>query len=359
MTGAGGFVGRSVVARCVEAGHDVVAMVRPNTAGSADGWPLGTTLLKADLRQTGDWQKQLDGVDAVIHLAAATSGDLAEQFAGTVVSTETLLASLSPSIRRFVHISSFSVYDYAAIPSHSQLNERSSLESRPERRGAYTWTKLLQEKMVIDYCGRHDAISLVVVRPGAIFGPENDWDYGRALRVGGLDIIFAPFARMKLTYVDNCADAIVRALERPGEGGTINIVDCDSPTHARYHRLCRRAGAPVGRAIYIPWFVVAGGGLFIRAINRWFFSGRAKLPEILDFPRQQARWKPLRYAESNASTALEWIPSTSLVEGISRTFRAAKSELKLDAPSDTTRSAMSPDSPVHPAAEEKQSLIVQ
>ena len=332
VTGAAGFVGRSVVARCVEAGHHVVAMIRPSTPGSGDGWPSGTTLLNADLRQPGAWQQQLNGVEAIIHLAAAASGDFAEQFAGTVVATETLLASLPRSIRRFVHISSFSVYDYGAIPLHSRLDEDSPLEDKPKCRDAYTWTKLLQEKMVVDYCNRDEAISLVVVRPGAIFGPGKDWDFGSALRLGKFDLIFAPFSRMKLTFVDNCADAIVGALERPTAGGTVNIVDCDLPTHARFHRMCRRAGAPVGHAIFIPWVLVAAVGLTIRAVNGWFFNGRAKLPELLDFPRQQARWKPLRYSQSCAATALGWIPGITLAEGITRTFQSPAIELKQDAP---------------------------
>lgn len=328
VTGAAGFVGRSVVTKCADAGHDVVAMVRPNTPDGEHVWPPGTTLLRGDLRQPGAWQQQLKGVDAVIHLAAAVSGDLAEQFAGTVVATEFLLSSLTGSIRRFVHVSSFSVYDYGAIATHSQLDENSPLESRPERRDAYTRTKLLQEKMVVDHCERDEAISLVVVRPGAIFGPGKDWDFGRALKLGGADVIFAPFARMKLTFVDNCADAIVRALDVPRDGATINVVDSDLPTHARFHRLCRRAGAPVGRAIFIPWVLVAAVGLTIRAINGWFFRGRAKLPELLDFPRQEARWKPLRYSRSRAATALNLAPEIALEEGIARTFQPSAVKLQ-------------------------------
>ena len=332
MTGAAGFLGRSVVARCAKAGHDVVAMIRPATPGSADGWPSGTTFLSGDLRQAGPWQQQLEGVDAVIHLAAATSGSFAEQFSGTVITTENLLASLPNSVRRFIHISSFSVYDYGAIPLYSQLDENSPVERRPERRDAYTWTKLIQEKMVVEYCGRFDAISLAVLRPGAIFGPGHDWDFGRALKLGGVDLIFAPFAPMKLTFVDNCADAIARSIDGPEASGTINVIDCDLPTHAHFHRLCRRAGAPVGRAIFIPWVFVAAVGLIIRAVNEWFLGGRAKLPELLDFPRQQARWKPLRYSRLRAATVFDPTPPISLAEGINRTFKSSMVQLKQDAP---------------------------
>ena len=319
VTGSSGFLGRSVVAKCAEAGHDVAALVRPNAPQDVRDWPDRIGIVRGDLRQRSEWTTALEGIDAVIHLAAATSGDLAEQFAGTVIATENLLSCLPSTVRRFVHISSFSVYDFGSIEAGDELDEQSALEVHPQQRDAYTWTKLVQEKLVVDHC-QGKSLSLIVIRPGAIFGPGKHWDFGRALKLGGFDVIFAPLARMKLTYVENCADAIVRALDLPAGGGTFNIVDTDLPTHAAYHRFCRRAGAPTGRAVYVPWIMVAAAGLCIRAVNRTFFGGRARLPEILDHPRQQARWKPLRYSNARAAEALDWSPRVSIHEGVARMF---------------------------------------
>jgi len=177
--------------------------------------------------------------------------------------------------------------------------------------------------MVVDHCKQHGETTLVVIRPGAVFGPGKSWDFGRAMKLGSFDLIFSPFARMKLTYVDNCADAILRALHAPLSGGVFNIVDSDLPTHAGFHRLCRRSGAPVGRAVFVPWVMVAMAGLGVRAVNRMFFGGRAKLPEILDYPRQQARWKPLRYDHRRAARELDWTPVVTIDQGIARTFSVA------------------------------------
>ena len=319
VTGSTGFLGRSVVAKCAEAGHDVVALVRPNAPEGSWEWPDHVEIVTGDLRQRSEWCAALDGADAVIHLAAATAGDLPEQFAGTVIATENLLDCLPSTVRRIVHISSFSVYDFGSIGTGAELDEDCALEARPQRRDAYTWAKLIQEKLVVDFC-REKSFSLVVIRPGAIFGPGKHWDFGRGLKMGGFDLIFAPFARMKLTNVDNCADAIVRALDVSADGGTFNIVDADLPTHAAYHRLCRHAGAPAGRAVYVPWLLVAAAGLCVRAVNRAFLGGQAKLPEILDYARQQARWKPLRYSNARATRDLEWHPAISLQEGVARMF---------------------------------------
>ena len=51
-----------------------------------------------------------------------------------------------------------------------------------------------------------------MVRPGAVYGPGNEWDHGAAPRVGRFALVAAAGARMRLTYVTNCADALVAAL---------------------------------------------------------------------------------------------------------------------------------------------------
>src|SRR5689334_22568255 len=116
VTGASGFLGREVVRAASAAGHDVLALVRPTANVDALDWPNDVRVLRGDLRQVGDWSTQLGGVKAVAHLAAAASGDLPTQFSGTVVATENLLRFLPmSSLRRFAHVSSFSVYDYESV----------------------------------------------------------------------------------------------------------------------------------------------------------------------------------------------------------------------------------------------------
>lgn len=322
ITGASGFLGKAVVRAAVAAGHDVVALIRPTADVSAIDWPANVEILRGDLRQRGDWCSCLDGIAAVVHLAAAVQGDLPTQFAGTVTATETLLAQLDRgSLRRFVHVSTFSVYDYSAVPIGGTLSERCPIEPKPKARDAYTITKLVQEQLVSEFCGQA-CIDYVLIRPGAIYGPGKHWDYGRAMTLGRLDLLFAPLSRMKLTYVQNCADAIVMAIDAPVSSGRIfNVVDDDLPSYARYHRLCRQLGASTGRAVYVPWLLVAGAGWGAEVINRLFFKRRARLPAFLAYPRQRASWKPLRYSNSEAKRGLAWVPRVSLVQGVAQTMR--------------------------------------
>jgi nucleoside-diphosphate-sugar epimerase len=312
VTGAGGFLGKAVVSVCHAAGHDVVGLYRPASPPLATSLPKGVTMLFGDLRQPGPWCEGLAGIEAVVHCAAAASGDLPTQLAGTVLATENLLAALPSELKRFVHVSSFSVYDFDAPRWCGVLDENTPLESQPLRRDAYTQTKLIQERMVRQYCAGRN-LPLDVLRPGAIYGPGKDWDYGRAMRLGSLDFIFAPFSRMRLVHVDNCADAAVAALAFAHDGEQIfNIVDDEQPAHWQYHRHARLAGAQVGLAVPVPYLCILGLGLMARIASGLFFRGRARLPELLDLPRQRARWRSLRYANSAVTGKLGWRPKISL-----------------------------------------------
>jgi len=316
VTGATGVLGTVVVRALAERGHDVVAMARPTATLPEPA--SNVTYIRGDLRQRGEWVEQIKGVEAVVHAAAAVGGSFPEQFAGTVVATENLLDNLDwRALRRFVLISSFSVYDYSRGPS--RMDEQHPLEADPSRRDAYTWTKMLQEELVERTCKQHD-VPFVSIRPGAIYGPGKDWDAGSAMRAGKFDLLFSPLAKMRLTHVDNCAEAIAAAVDAQGVTGPINIVDDEQPTHARYHRACRQARADVGRAIYIPWWLAATAGLGVKFINSAFLKKGARLPEILDFPRQRARWRGYSYSNAKAKKELGWTPRVRLEDAAVKMF---------------------------------------
>lgn len=314
VTGAAGFLGSAVAKAAAADGYQVAAMHRPTSRLGYSAAAIEP--VAGDLRQDGAWRAALADCDAVIHCAAAASGDLATQLAGTVLATENLLAALPAGLERFVHVSSFSVYDFGAPSMFGQLDEVTSLEHHPERRDAYTQTKLLQEEMIRAHCSAH-GIPLVVVRPGAIYGPGKDWDFGRAMRLGKFDLIFAPRSRMRLVHVDDCARALIAALDAPVEGElVVNVVGEDQPSHWAFHRRAKRAGASVGTPIPVPYLAVRALGGAAWLASRLFFGGKARLPEVLDLPRQETRWRNLRYSADQAKARLGWTENTRLAEGV-------------------------------------------
>ena len=323
ITGGSGFVGAAVVGTALERGHEVVAMVRPATSIAKQPWAEhpGLSLARGDLRRRGDWEAGLDGCDAVIHLAAIPGGDFFTQFNATVLGTENLLAAMAATaVRRLVHISTFSMYDYRAIPDGSVLDESSPIEARPLDRDEYLQTKIIQEQMVRDFASEHGG-ELTVIRPGAIYGPNNRWDAGRVLRAGGKYwVAFGRKTIQKLTYVDNCAEAIVLAAERrEAIGETINILDDDLPTQAEFEDAQRRAGfGDVGSTVSLPLSAVRLVDNTLAALNKRFYDGKAKLPAFAMPAKMESQYRPLRYTNAKAKRVLGWTPRYSLDDALRR-----------------------------------------
>src|SRR6185437_1194088 len=130
--GANGFLGRYVVAEALRRGHAVRAVLRSAADAGKLGWANHPDLetVRVDLRSRRGLVDAVAGVDAVLHLAAAKSGDMYAQYAGTVVATENLLAAMDEAgVQHIVSVSSLSVYNYLKIPSFSVLTEDSVLET--------------------------------------------------------------------------------------------------------------------------------------------------------------------------------------------------------------------------------------
>src|SRR5687768_5700852 len=124
VTGATGFLGRYVVAEALSRGHSVRAIVRPT--GDANKLDGDVECVRVDLRSPRGLVEACRGIDAVIHCAAAKSGDFYAQFAGTVLATENLLKSMKETgVKHIVAISSLSVYDYRKLWSFQRLDESS------------------------------------------------------------------------------------------------------------------------------------------------------------------------------------------------------------------------------------------
>ncbi len=321
ITGSNGFLGSAVVHCALDRGHEVAAMVRPSTSLDESSWAKlpGVTVVRGDLRRRSGWEAELADTSAVIHLAASTSGDFYDQFAATVLGTENLLAAMADQqVLRLVHISSFALYDYRAIPDGDVLDESSPLEARPLDRDDYLQTKLIQEQMVRRF-EREQGAELTVIRPGAIYGPGNLWNAGRALRLAGpWWLAIGRRGVQKLTYVANCAEAIVLAAERrEAIGQTLNIVDDELPTQREYEAAMRAAGfGDLGRTIGVPVQVMRAIANSIAWVNRNRFGGGVKLPAFVVPAKMESQYRPLRYPNVLAKRVLGWQPRVGLDDAL-------------------------------------------
>jgi 2-alkyl-3-oxoalkanoate reductase len=322
VTGSSGFLGKYVVAEALRRGHAVRAMVRP--VGNAPWAPQPKLeIVRADLRSPRGLAEAVAGVDAVLHLAAAKSGDFYAQFRGTVNATENLCDAMRQAgVRRLVAIGTFSVYDYLNAPTGSTITETSRIEPCPEKRDDYARTKLLQEQLVRDFAEK-DGGQITVLRPGVIFGRDNAWNARLGAQAGSRWIRIGANARLPLVYVENCAEAIVIAAEKDEAiGKTVNLVDDDMPAQRDFMAELAQRTTPRPTIVPVNWTLMRLLAGSIDVFNRTFLGGRAKVPSIFVPARLHARCKPLRYDNSAMKNILGYQPRYALAQALDRTFGA-------------------------------------
>ncbi len=319
VTGAGGFLGRYVVAQLLQRGHKVRAMVRPMSP--APIWPGDVETFAADLRVADKLEAAFDGIDAVIHLASATSGNEDVQFASTVVGTEKFLEAMARSAtRRLILVSSLVVYDWSR--ARGTMDEQTPLENNIYGMGGYTIAKVWQERIVSRAAKVH-GWELTVMRPGFIWGPGHAAiaGMGRHFRRGYL--MFGPFTRLPLTHVENCADALVAAVDSPAAAGeTFNVVDGDDIRVWRYVKeYAKRTGQP-GLMLPLPYWFGYGLAQLAALVSRTLFGKKGRLPSLLTPRRFEAQFKPIRFSNQKLARLMNWKPPLSFDACLRDTYRA-------------------------------------
>jgi nucleoside-diphosphate-sugar epimerase len=317
VTGAGGFLGQTVVDRLLERGHEVRAIVRPSS--QTPSWSNRVEVFRADLRVAKDLLSAFDGADAVLHLAAATSGSEDAQFATTVVATERFLQAMAKSaVKRLIHISSLVVYDWSQVKSC--MDENSALENNPYGMGGYTIAKVWQERIVSRFAREH-AWDLTILRPGFIWGADHAQIAGMGRQFGRVFILFGPLTRLPLTHVDNCADCIVTAVENPAASGeTFNVIDSDDIRVWRYARDYARRTGRHGFFLPIPYRAGLGVAQLAAFTSRLLFGGKGKLPSLLTPRRFESQFKPIRFSNQKLTSRLNWRRRFSFDECLDQSF---------------------------------------
>jgi nucleoside-diphosphate-sugar epimerase len=315
VTGSGGFLGRSVVAAVEARDHLVVATIRRVDAVFGPR----AQKIEIDLRSRSHLARIPDDIDAVIHLAAMKSGSFHEQFAGTVLATENLLARLeSTSVRRFVLISTCSVYDTESVRQGARLDENTRLINTLSRRDDYSRTKWMQEQLVRDAAcdGR---MELVVLRPGIVYGPNELWHAHLGAEI--TDRVWfgiGSHATVPITYVENCAAAIALALDAPAVGQTLNIIDDDLPDQRAYRHAVQHLVPDAPRLLPVPWQIARLGTKLCSIANQRLAGGRADPPGLFREAVMHARFKPMHYPNDLAKSVLGWSPRYSFAQALAR-----------------------------------------
>lgn len=317
VSGAGGFLGRQVVEHLLKDGHRVRAIIRPTAKVPA--WPANVEIYKADLRVPKSLPDAFDGVDAVIHLAAATSGSEDLQFTSTVIGTENLLNAMAQTpVKRLIHVSSLVVYDWSR--AKAIMDEDTPLRKEMYDLGGYTIAKIWQERVVTKLAAKC-SWDLTIMRPGFVWGPAHAEVAGMGRQFGRLRLMFGPFTRLPLTYVDNCADCLVAALANPASiGQTFNVIDSEDIRVWRYVREHAAGGGKHSLLLPLPYHVGLAGAHLASFASRLLFGKKGKLPSLLVPSRYESQFKPLRFSNRKLKELLDWAPPLSFEKCLSETY---------------------------------------
>jgi nucleoside-diphosphate-sugar epimerase len=264
-------------------------------------------------------------VDVVYHVAAALKGQPADMFLNTVVATKNLLEAVArqPRPPRVVLVSSFSVYGCAELPKGIVLDETTPLETQPQRRDLYAQCKLRQEQLAWDY-HRGRQVPLTVLRPGVIYGPRGGALSSRiGLRMPGVFLFMGNDNLLPLSYVENCAEAIVHVGQSAGGAGELyNVLDDELMTCRAFYDRYRREVEPL-RTLPLPYPVLKAASALVA---RYHSYSRGQLPAVLTPYKVAAMWKGTRFSNAKLKST-GWTPRVSTEEGVRRTFAYLRAEL--------------------------------
>ncbi len=176
VTGGSGFLGINLIRYLLARGYGITNMdFAPFTYEDCKN---DIRMMEEDIRNPDKVRAAMEGVDMVVHCAAALPLYSEEDILSTDVegTRNVLAAAREAGVSRFVHISSTAVY---GVPERHPLYETDPLVGV----GPYGKAKIRAEKVCEEF--RKEGMVLTVIRPKSFIGPERlgvfallyDWAY--------------------------------------------------------------------------------------------------------------------------------------------------------------------------------------
>ena len=307
VTGGTGYAGSHLLKALLARGDAVSALVRSGKPREG-----GVRWVEGDLRDATSLAALVEGADAVVHVAAVyrTAGHPDSYYHDVNVDgTERLLeAAARAGVRRLVHTSTVGVHGDIAHPPAD--------EASPFAPGdVYQRTKAEAEQKALSF-GRARGLPVVVVRPGAIYGPAETrlLKLFRAIARGRYAVVGSGQPFYHPVYVDDLIQGFLLALASEAAVGEAFILA--GPRYVSQDELARLiANATGGRVLpfHIPAAPIQLAGALVEALC---------VPLGLEPPLHRRRvefWTKSRaFSIEKARRMLGYAPKVDLEEGFAR-----------------------------------------
>ena len=301
VTGGTGFVGRHLVSVLQENGFSVRVACR-----AAERELTVPSVSVGSIGSRTDWNTALEGVEAVVHLAARVhvmgEGAMdrnAFHEVNTAATIRLARAAVGAGIRRFVFLSTVKV-------NGESTNERPfSVHDVPHPQGEYAVSKLDAEIGLSKVAG----LDRVIVRSPLVHGAGAKGNLERMCRLAlaGVPVPFGGIHnRRDLVGVRNLAELLVRCISHPSAvGRTFMASDGEAISTPKLFRLIADAMGRRARIVSVPVGLV-------RAVGRvaGLSEEVSRLTDSLEIDIKETR------------NLLGWSPRVSIEEGIAEMARA-------------------------------------
>lgn len=312
LTGASGYTGGHLLRRLLSRGDSVQALVRESSLTS-ELKSSGAEIVTGALDRQDDLRRLVAGCDGVIHVAAVyrTAGHPDSYYREVnVEGTRKLLeAAKEAGVRRFVHTSTVGV--------HGDVKNPPADETAPlAPSDIYQVTKVEGEAAAREF-GRAHGLEVVIVRPGAIYGPGETrlLKVFRSIARGRYAVVGSGAPHYHLVYIDDLVEGFLRALDcREAAGETFIMA---GPRSLSQNDLAREVAQATGGSVWpfhIPAWPIQRLGDLVEGVC---------VPLRLEPPLHRRRvdfWvKNRSFSIEKARRVLGYDPKVGPEEGIRRT----------------------------------------
>jgi len=303
VTGASGFIGRTLLISLLEQEYDVIALLRKKN----DSLPSGVEQVVYDFDNMTESPSIFRNVDCLIHLAGMAhiegSSDELNLDRFKEVNTELTLSLARDAakfgIKRFLFLSSVGVH---GTQSNKPFVETDILNPK----GEYAISKYMAEKGLFEI-SKSSKLKIVIIRPPLVYGANAPGNFGRLIRFFNHNFLIPlPLKgihnKRSMVSVDNLVDFLIVCMtHKNAENETFLVSDNQDISTAQLFREMSKAFNKRLVLFHIP-----------KKIIIWLLSliGREKDAVRL--------FSSLQVDISKAQRRLDWQPKLTISEKIRR-----------------------------------------
>lgn len=306
VTGASGFVGRALCAHLQQQGYEVQAAVRASTPGLH----ASRLVTIPSIDQHTNWTQALDGVDAVVHLAARvhvmheTTADPETLFdaVNTLATRNLVQAAIRSGVKRFVFLSTVKVNGESTLAGHPFVETDS-----PAPHDAYARSKHKAEQALKELAERQ-SMEWVVIRPPLVYGPGVKANFAALAKAAakGWPLPLGSIRNQRsLVALGNLVDFIACCVQHPQAANQTFLIsdgrDLSTP------ELVRQLALAAGVAPRLPSIPVA-----VLKLAGAMLGKRAAVERMCE---------SLQVNISKAQTLLQWMPPVSVEQGLANVMK--------------------------------------